>query len=410
VPLLSLVDTAIVGHMGSPSYIGAIAIGATIFNMVYWIFAFLRMGTTGMVSQAHGAGNQPLKLLILRKSLLTGLIISIAVLLLQIPFLGFMFLLLSPETAIAPLTSQYFHICIWGAPAVLAQYSLTGWFIGVQDTRSPMWIAILQNLINIAASTFLVFVCHLRIEGVALGTVLAQWSGFLMSVTILFRKYGISFRQIASIPEGVTLSGRQFFSVNGNLFLRTLCMIAVMTYFTSAGSRMGNDILSANSLLMQFFILFSYFTDGLANAAEALSGRYAGAGDQGMLRRTISALFAWGLAVSLVFTLLYVALGHPLLHLFTDQQGIILVAHDYLPWIYAVPLLGLMAFVWDGVFIGLTQTRGMLIATATAMLVFFSLWFLLRFHLLNHALWLAFVSYLFTRGFVQTILFNHYKQ
>lgn len=339
-----------------------------------------------------------------------GLSISAAILLLQIPFQRLAFLLMKPESVIVPHAIRYFYICIWGAPAMLAQYSLTGWFIGVQDTRSPMWIAILQNLINIAASTFLVFFCDLHIEGVALGTVIAQWSGCLMAILILLKKYGISARDIMISPANVTMPSRQFFSVNGNLFLRTLCMIAVMVYFTSAGSRMGNTILSANSLLMQFFILYSYFMDGLANAAEALSGRYAGAGDKEMLRRTVSTLFAWGLIISVAFSFLYIVLGDTLLHLFTNQAYIILVARSYLPWVYAIPIIALMAIVWDGIFIGTTQTRGMLFCTAIAMIVFFSLWFLYRNSLQNHALWLAFISYLFTRGFIQTVIFKHYKQ
>ena len=338
-----------------------------------------------------------------------GLSISAAILLLQIPFQRLAFLLMKPESVIVPHAIRYFYICIWGAPAMLAQYSLTGWFIGVQDTRSPMWIAILQNLINIAASTFLVFFCDLHIEGVALGTVIAQWSGCLMAILILLKKYGISARDIMISPANVTMPSRQFFCVNGNLFLRTLCMIAVMVYFTSAGSRMGNTILSANSLLMQFFILYSYFMDGLANAAEALSGRYSGAGDKEMLHRTVFTLFAWGFTISVAFSFLYVFLGDTLLRLFTNQEYIILVARGYLPWVYVIPLVALMAIVWDGIFIGTTQTRGMLLCTATAMIVFFTLWFLCRHSLLNHALWLAFICYLFTRGFVQTIIFKYNK-
>lgn len=410
VPLLSMVDTTIVGHMGSPSYIGAIAIGSTLFNMVYWIFGFLRMGTTGLVSQAHGAENRPLKLLVLRKSLLYGCCISAILLLLQIPFLRWAFLLMKPEATIASYASQYFHVCIWGAPAMLSQYCLTGWMIGVQDTRSPMWIAISQNLINIVASLFFVFYCRLRIEGVALGTVVAQWSGCLMALMVLLKKYRVSIKDLTTIPTSIALPHRQFFSVNGNLFLRTLCMVAVTLYFTSAGSQMGNEILSANSLIMQFFILYSYFVDGLANAAEALSGRYVGAEDWRMLRHTVSALFSWGLAISVAFSLLYAVSGDLMLRLFTNQESIILTARSYLPWAYAIPLVALMAMVWDGIFIGTTQTRGMLVATATAMLVFFAVWFLLKHSLLNHALWLAFVCYLLTRGIVQTIVFNHYKQ
>ena len=187
-------------------------------------------------------------------------------------------------------------------------------------------------------------------------------------------------------------------------------MVAVTLYFTSAGSQMGNEILSANSLIMQFFILYSYFVDGLANAAEALSGRYVGAEDWRMLRHTVSALFSWGLAISVAFSLLYAVSGDLMLRLFTNQESIILTARSYLPWAYAIPLVALMAMVWDGIFIGTTQTRGMLVATAIAMLVFFAVWFLLKHSLLNHALWLAFVCYLLTRGIVQTIVFNHYKQ
>ena len=413
VPLLGLVDTTIVGHMGKAEYIGAIAIGTTIFNMVYWIFAFLRMGTTGIVSQAHGARDIGLQREGLRRSLRWAFALSLLLLVLQTPLLRFSLWLMAPEAEVARYATEYFRVCIWGAPAMLASYSLTGWFIGMQDTRTPMRMAILQNVLNILCTLFFVFVLGMGVRGVALGTVVGLYSGVAYAahrrthpLTPPYKGGEYSHSQIQeethSAPSLTGRAGGE--SVYFPIFLRTLCLVAVTVYFTTAGSRLGSLYLDANALLMQFFIVYSYFTDGLANAAEALSGEYVGRQDREGLLRVIRSLFGWGLSLALVFTLLYALGGSWFLSLLTNQQAVLHTAHTYLPWVVAIPLVALAAFVWDGVYIGMTLTVRMFVSMLAAALVFFALWFLCGPS--NHALWLSFLAYLATRSLMQTVMFR----
>ena len=407
VPLLGLVDLAVVGHMGAPEYIGAIAIGTTIFNMLYWVFAFLRMGTTGIISQAYGGNDTETIYYGLLRSLILGGVLSVLLLILQEPLLRFSLWMMAPAPMVAEQASLYVHGCIWGAPAMLASYGLTGWFIGMQDTRIPMFTAILQNILNIFATVIMVFVLGWGVAGVAIGTVVGLYGGLLFAMCRVERICPIK-RQI----DWSVLLRRdellRFFSVNRDIFLRTLCMVAVTVYLTTAGSRLGGLYLDANALLVQFFIIYSYFTDGLANAAEALSGKFVGRGDRQGLRVIVRQLFCWGGGLALFFTLCYVFGGSWILSILTNQQAVVRTALAYMVWVYAVPFVALAAFVWDGVYIGMTATRQMFLSMFVAAIVFFALWFLLGNRYGNHALWLAFLAYLATRGLMQTLLFRHY--
>ncbi|MBP5381643.1 MAG: MATE family efflux transporter [Bacteroidaceae bacterium] len=407
VPLLGIVDMTIVGHLGAAEYIGAIAIGTTIFNMLYWVFAFLRMGTTGIVSQAYGAEDRKTIRYGLFRSLILGGMLSVLLLILQEPLLRFSLWMMAPAPMVAEQASVYVHICIWGAPATLASYGLTGWFIGMQNTRIPMFTAILQNLLNIAATIVFVFVLGWGVAGVAIGTVVGLYGGLIYAMC----RVGSVFPIERQIDWGVLLRRDEllrFFSVNRDIFLRTLCMVAVTVYFTTAGSRLGGLYLDANALLIQFFILYSYFTDGLANAAEALSGQYMGKNDAQGLRLVIRRIFCWGVALAFVFTVIYVAMGPWILSLLTNQAQVVVIACDYLPWAMLIPFVALPAFVWDGIYIGMTLTRQMFLSMLVSAIVFFVLWFALGNYYGNHALWLAFLAYLATRGLMQTLLFKHY--
>lgn len=410
VPLLGLVDMTIVGHMGSAAYIGAVAIGTTIFNMVYWLFAFLRMGTTGVVSQAHGAGDNAAMRDGLLRSLLWGVIIATGLLILQTPLLSFSLWLMAPEPEIAQYAETYFRICIWGAPAMLASYSLTGWFIGMQDTHTPMWIAILQNLLNITATSVFVFLFGMDVDGVALGTVVGLYGGCLYAA----HKAHSTHKEYMDTRSESVNDGPQKCIMNSvpsvyvYLFLRTLCLVAVTVYFTTAGSHLGALYLDANSLLMQFFIIYSYFTDGLANAAEALSGKHAGAKNWRAIDETIRQLFLMGFGIAFIFMVLYMVAGGIFLSLLTNQQEVLDTALPYLPWVIAIPLVASPAFVWDGIYIGLTATRDMFRSMFVATLAFFAMWFL--FGPSNHALWFSFLTYLFSRSLMQTILFQYRRK
>ncbi len=400
VPLLGLVDLTIVGHMDSELYIGAIAVGSMIFNVIYWLMGFLRMGTSGMTSQALGRDDKSAICALLRHSLRVAMAIGIGILLVQWPLGKVALWLMGTTPEIGALVTTYFHIVVWGAPAVLGLYAVNGWMVGMQDTRIPMVVAIVQNVANILVSLALVYGMGMQIEGVALGTLIAQWLGFCLILALAWRKA----KPFSSDSKNdqPAFSASVFFHVNRDIFFRTICLVAVNLFFTSAGARQGNVMLAVNTLLMTLYLLFSYVMDGFAFAAEALSGRLYGAKAyeelHGMIRRT----FRWGWGMVALFTVMYALGGDGFLGLITDKQAVVAAAHPYFLWACLIPLVGMAAFVYDGIFIGLTATRGMLLSSCIATLIFF-LVFVLGSKLIptNHALWCALIAYMSTRSVVQ---------
>jgi len=403
VPLLGLVDVTIVGHLGATAYIGAIAVGGLLFNILYWNFGFLRMGTSGLTSQAYGRKDKEAEIRVLVQAVSVGLFSALAMLILQYPIERLAFRLLDTSAEVEQYAVTYFRICIWGAPAVLAQYGFTGWFIGMQNSRYPMYIAIVMNVINIVCSSCFVFLFGMKVEGVALGTVVAQYSGVIMAWWLWFYNYKELRGRITFKGSLQLIAMRRFFTVNRDIFLRTLCLIGVTTFFTSTGARQGDVILAVNTLLMQLFTLFSYIMDGFAYAGEALSGRYVGACNLVQLKRAVKALFGWGVGLSLVFTLLYGIGGENFLGLLTNDTLVIETAGHYFYWVLAIPLAGFAAFLWDGILIGATATRFMLWAMLVASGSFFVIYYCFSGATNNHMLWLAFLVYLALRGIMQTL-------
>lgn len=404
VPLLGLIDAAIVGHLGAASYIGAIAVGGMLFNIIYWIFGFLRMGTSGMTSQAYGQKDEAETMRILARSMGVGMLIALALIILQYPIERIAFTLMKATPEVERLASLYFRICIWGAPAVLGLYSISGWCIGMQNSRFPMYVAITQNIVNILASLVLVYGFGMKIEGVAIGTLVAQYAGLLMAAWL----WTSHFKRLLPYIQLQTLLAkgaiRRFFQVNRDIFFRTLCLVAVTLYFTSAGAAQGEVILAVNTLLMHFFTFFSYIMDGFAYAGEALVGKHLGANDRPALRQMVHQLFVWGIVLSLVFTLVYGIGGKVFLGLITNEQSVITASSAYFYWVLAIPLTGFAAFLYDGIFIGATATRWMLYAMSIATTAFFLIYYGFRGAMGNHALWLAFITYLALRGIVQGFL------
>ena len=403
VPLLGLVDVTIVGHLGATAYIGAIAVGGLLFNILYWNFGFLRMGTSGLTSQAYGRKDKDAEIRVLVQAVSVGLFSALVMLILQYPIERLAFRLLDTSAEVEQYAVSYFRICIWGAPAVLAQYGFTGWFIGMQNSRYPMYIAIVMNVINIVCSSCFVFLFGMKVEGVALGTVVAQYSGVMMAWGLWFYNYKELRGRITFKGSLQLIAMRRFFAVNRDIFLRTLCLIGVTTFFTSTGARQGDVILAVNTLLMQLFTLFSYIMDGFAYAGEALSGRYVGACNLVQLKRAVKALFGWGVGLSLVFTLLYGIGGENFLGLLTNDTVVIETAGHYFYWVLAIPLAGFAAFLWDGILIGATATRFMLWAMLVASGSFFVIYYCFSGTTNNHMLWLAFLVYLALRGIMQTL-------
>lgn len=403
-PILALTDVAIAGHFGSAVFLAAIAVGGTMFSTLFWLFGFLRMGTSGLTAQAFGAKDNQGSQAVLTRSLMLALIIGGLFVVFRHQLCVTMLDMLDVDSETVVVARQYFLIVIWSAPALLGMYSLTGWFVGMQDSRTPMWVSLFVNVFNIALSLVLVFIFSMRIEGIAFGTLFAQWAGFLIALFCAIKKYEFRRMPLGSVTYGLS----KFFRINTDIFLRTLCLVAVTLWFTRAGALHGATMLAVNALLMQLFTLYSYFMDGLAFASEALCGRYLGAQDYAELGRSVRSQFAVGFAIAAIFTLLYVVGSEWVMTMLSSEKEVVELASQYAVWVMLVPICGCGAFLWDGVFIGLTRTRMMLLSMIVAMIVFFGLYFTLSPEFGNHGLWIAFLSYLFARGIVLTIAGRKY--
>lgn len=404
VPLLSLVDTAIVGHLGAAAYIGAIALGGMIFNIIYWLCGFLRMGTGGLTAQAYGANQNDESFYVLFRSLTVAGCISLLLILFQKPIVDTVFRCVTAAPEVERYARLYFSLLIWGTPAVLGLYSFTGWFFGMQNAKIPMVIALTQNLANILISLSLVIGWGWKVEGVATGTLIAQYIGLLLAF-ILWRKY--YHRQHTQIPFRVVFNRShfsQFFQINRDIFLRTLCLTCVTTFFTSAGSNQGELVLASNTLLMQFYFFVSYIMDGFAYAGEALGGRFLGADEKENFTQLTHRLFTWGFALGIVITTIYFFFGKNILHLLTNEPNVIHLASTYLPFAVAIPLISLSAFLFDGLFIGTTSTQLMLRTMFVATALFFITILLLPHS--NTSLWIAFLIYMGGRGVMQGIVYH----
>lgn len=412
VPLLGLLDLAIAGHIGATAMIGAVAVGATMFNLTYWNFGFLRMGTSGMTAQAFGRNDRMDCASLFVRSSIVATAIGMAIVVLQVPLRELLLLAIEPSSNVRVLVVRYFGICVWGAPALLATMSISGWFVGMQNSVYQMIVSISVNVTNIIASLLLVFVFDAGFVGIAVGTLIAQWVGALLAFALavrLARRHGLP--QFRVSRDSFAGMGR-FFKINTHIFLRSLCMMAVMLFFTSAGARSGDTVLAVNALIMQLFVVYSYFMDGIAYAGEALCGRYYGEGNRGMLRASVRGLFVWGAVVMCLFSAVYALAGGALTRLLTTDATVVAAFSDYRMWAGAIPIAGMAAFVWDGVFIGLTATRQMLVSLAFSSAMFFAAYFGIvacvstDIGSANNVLWLAFVVYLASRGIAQTVLYR----
>lgn len=400
-PLLALVAMAIAGHMGdgthpSSVYIAAIAVGSSLFNMLYWLFIFLRMGGSGLTAQALGADDRDECHAILLRGMVVALFFGLLTVALIVPLGDLTLRFMDPEPFTRSLARKYMLICGAGAPAVLGTYVFTGWFLGMQNSRSPMWVSMVINVVNIALSFLTVYGLRMQVDGVALATLIAQWTGFIMSWIICVRRY-----RVPMLPWRVIMQWdrvRRFFSMNIDIFLRTLCLVAVTLWFTRVGARQGDVMLAVNTLLIQLFVAFSYFMDGFAFAGESLCGLYSGARDYSMLRRTVRMLFACTGVVALLFSTIYFVAGDLIIQALSDDPSVGLSGIEYLPWAVSVPLCGFVAFTYDSICIGTMRTRSMLMSGAVASALFFVLYFTLFPVMGNHGLWLSFVSYLAVRG------------
>ena len=403
VPLLGMVDVAIVGHIGDAGYIAAIALATMVFNLIYWNFGFLRMGTSGLTAQAFGAQDKEEYLNVLVRGIVIALSVAVILLLLQYPIAQLCKRLIDSSPRTIDLMLTYFYIRIWAAPATISLYVLKGWFLGMQNAASPMWVATVLNLVNIVFSLLFVYAFDAGIAGVAWGSVLAQYSGLLLAIIIWVRRYGHFWHDIRWRAALQWRKMIRFFQVNADIFLRSLCMIAVFTFIPYISSSMGDEILAANTLLMQLFTLTSYVMDGFAYAGESLVGKYVGAKDRFKLRLTIRYLMCWGVALAVAFTLLFVFGGEMLLRILAKDEAVIGTAMIYMFWTYLLPFTGFAAFIYDGIYIGATATAAMRNVMFVATAIFFIIYYALAAQWGNHALWFAFIVFLIFRGLLMAL-------
>jgi MATE family multidrug resistance protein len=411
IPLLGIVDMALMGHLESDAYIGAIALGSLIFNFIYWGLGFLRMGTSGFTAQAWGRRDIAETIMVFSRAAFIALLMSTLLLVFQKPIEILSFLILKGETRVEELAMAYFRIRVWAAPAALGQFALLGFFLGMQNARLPMVVLVTTNIINIVCNYMFVMKLGMGSDGVALGTVIAQYSGLLTGLFFLSKYFRKLFKYWSFQATIQWTRLRDFLLVNKDIFIRTMCLVVVFSIFTarSASSDVLSDgeetILAVNSLLMQFFMFFSFLIDGFAHAAEALTGKFIGAGDRNSLTRSVKLLFYWGTGISLFFTFLYLLGGHPILRLLTNNPEVISNAKPYFFWVIIIPMVSYTAFLWDGIYIGATAGRemrnAMLISTLT---VFFPMYILASQFLGNQGLWFAFILFMAARGVTMQLM------
>ena len=404
VPLLGLVDMILMGHLSSPVYIGAIALGGTIFSVLYSFFSFLRAGTTGFTAQSFGSNDFSEISYSLYRSITIAILASLLILCIQNPIASLSLTLLDGSSEVKNLAITYFYVRIWAAPANMLLYCLNGWFIGMQNTKIPMIIAISINVLNIIFSIFFVTVMHQDVVGVALGTVIAQYCGLVIALAFIatkFRKHliRIDFSTLLNVNKI-----KKFFKVNTDLMIRSILLVFTIAFFTSQSAKLGDDILSVNMILLQSFYIFSYFTDGFAYAGEALVGKFIGSKDSESLGLVVKLLFRWGMLISIPFTILYALFPTPFVRIISDDAMIIAATQPYYIYMALIPVITFAAFLWDGVYIGATASKAIRnTMIISALIVFLPLWYFLMPVWGNDGLWMAFLGFMIARGVSMTV-------
>jgi MATE family, multidrug efflux pump len=408
--LLGLVDTAVIGHLDTAVYLGGVAVGAVIFDFLYWGMGFLRMGTTGIVAQAHGKEDATESRTILIQSILVGLSIALLFLLFQKPIFNIGLSLLEGSSEVKHYAEVYCKWMIWGMPALMILFSVNGWLLGMQNAMAVLHIGVVVNVINIILDIVFVVYMDMDVRGVALATVISQYSGVIMAFFIV-RKHLIKHSGDWVIEKILNLKKlRNFLILNHDIFIRTICLILVFAFFTREGAKHGDLVLAANSILMKFYLLMALALDGFNHAAEALTGKAIGQKNRALFNKVVSLTLKWSLVFGLFFTLFYWAAGKGMIYLITDIDSVREVALVYLPWMIALPLVSVWCFLLDGIFIGATRGPEMRNSMLICTFVFFlPLWYVFQF-MGNHGLWLAFTIFIAVRGVVLGIYYFYIEK
>ena len=388
VPIVGMVDIAVAGHLdaNAATMIGGIAIGTMLFDLLYWNFGFLRVGTGGLTAQAFGRGDRKECARIFTRSIGIALACALALIAIQWVFVKAAFLVVDCTPEVRELASRYFFIRIWAAPATLGLMAFKGWFIGMQDSVSPMITDLMVNGMNVLMS----FVLALGVKavgyegmgfaGIAAGTVVAQYSGLLTAIVLLLAKYlrntlsQLDLQDMKEVFKGTET--RRFFVMNTDLFVRSLCFIAIYIGFTVISARYGDLLLAVSSIMMKLLMIFSYFTDGFAYAGEAMTGRYIGEKNGLMLRQTVKWTFVWSMSIALLFMVIYQFAGVALLRMMTSDPAVVEASREYLPWLLLMPVIGCAAFTWDGIYIGATASKAISNSMLWAVVAFAGVWFI----------------------------------
>jgi multidrug resistance protein, MATE family len=403
VPLLGVVDTAVMGHLPGAWYIGAVAIGAMVFSYVYWGFGFLRMGTTGMVAQAFGANDAAEVRALLGRALLMALVLGVAIFALQWPLISTALWFIEASDKVESLARSYFDIRVFAAPAALANYAVLGWLLGQQRAKSTLMLQVFMNGVNIVLDLWFVLGLGWGVEGVALATAISEYAaaglGILLALRVLDQAGGRWSR--TRLLDPVQL--KRLLVVNGDIFVRTLCLVTTFAYFTSRGASMGDTLLAANAILMNFQMIVGYALDGFAFAAEALIGAAIGARDRAKLSEAVRVTTLWAGIFAALFSAVYAVAGSLIIAGMTDIGAVREAARTFLIWAVLSPLVSVWSFQLDGIFIGATRTRAMRNGMAISMASFFiGVWLLVPMWG-NHGLWAAFYIYMIMRAITLVI-------
>ena len=405
VPLLGLVDTYLMGQLDSPIYLGAIAIAGIIFSFIYWGFGFLRMGTTGITAQASGRNDETEVYYTFLRALIIAILVGLALIVGQqlVALIGFK--IVSASTEIERIAKPYFYIRIWDAPAAIGLYALNGWFFGMQNARYPMIITVTVNVLNIVLNYLFVFHYGMKANGVALGTVIAQYSGFVLAIALFLWRYKHLTKKINTKILLNAAALIHFFKINFDIFLRTLCLIFTFSFFTALSENEGIILLAVNTILLQYVSIISYGIDGFAFAIESIAGKYYGMKNKVLLQKSIRYAFCWGFAFSLLLIVSFALLRNNIVSFFTDDIAVISASKPYIWWLLVLPLPAMVAYIWDGIYIGLTASKAMRnVMFVATFLLFLPTYFLLQPVIGNHALWLALVVFMLGRGLGLSLL------
>ncbi len=399
VPLLGVVDTALVGHLGQVYYLGALAVGGMIFNFLFWGFGFLRMGTTGLTAQEYGARNRGGMMMILARVQLIAWSMGLILILIQTPVAMLSLWLIDSSAEVAAYTKVYFDIRIYSAPAVLALYGLNGWFLGMQNAKYPMIVTIVHNLLNIVLNIFFIQVLDMHVDGVAYGTLISTYMALALAVYLYMRRYQRYLTHFIRTELFNPEELKRYFSVNRDIFIRTLCLIFTFSFFTTMSARQGDSVLAANTILLQLWMVASYGIDGFAYAAESLVGKYKGRGDREGLKKAIFLNLGWGLGLGVIGSAAYGIFGNSILRIFTNNMEVIELAKVVLFWTVMAPTVSSFCYILDGVFIGATETGPMRNTMLAATFLFFLPAYYVGTALFAiHGIWLAMVLFMIVRG------------